>query len=353
MTARTPAPAPVTILVEPQLGENIGAAARAMLNFGLTEMRVVSPRDGWPNPRAVAMASGAGRVLDGARAYASTAEAVADLHFVYATTARPREIAKTVMTPERAMAHARELTAGGSRVGILFGRERTGLETADVVRANAIVTVPVNPEFPSLNLAQCVLLMAYEWHRQGDLTPAAVNATGRSRPAEAGEVARMLDHLVTELDAARFFWPEAKRASMEANLRNLFHRAPLTDQDVRTLWGVTRALAEGPKRRRAGAAAALPAPEDCTDMAVLRAAIDRLDRRLIGLFAEREGYIRRAAELKATAGLPAHIPERVEEVVANIRAAAAAEGLDPAFYETLWRVVIEAAIALEQARLGR
>lgn len=352
MIAETPATAPVTILVEPQLGENIGAAARAMLNFGLSEMRLVAPRDGWPSPAAVAMASGAGRVLDAARVYGSTAEAVADLHFVYATTARPREMAKVVMTPERAMAHARTLIAGGSRVGVLYGRERTGLENADVVRANAIVTVPVNPELPSLNLAQCVLLMAYEWRRQGDMTPAEVHATGRWQPAGAGEVERMLDHLVGELEAARFFWPEAKRASMEANLRNLFHRAPLTDQDVRTLWGVMRALAEGPKRRRPGTAAALPAPEDCADMAVLRAAIDRLDRRLIGLFAEREGYIGRAAELKAAAGLPARIPERVEEVIANIRAAAAAEGLDPTLYETLWRVVIEAAIALEQARLG-
>lgn len=245
-----PAPAPAIILVEPQLGENIGAAARAMWNFGLGAMRLVAPRDGWPNPKAVAMASGAGRVLDDARVLGSTAEAVADLSFVYATTARPRELAKTVMTPERAMAHARELIAGGSRVGVLFGRERTGLENADVVRANAVVSVPVNPAFPSLNLAQCVLLMAYEWRRQTEATPGEVQATGRWHPAEAGEVERMLDHLVAELDAARFFWPEEKRASMEANLRNLFHRAPLTDQDVRTLWGVVRALAEGPKRRR-------------------------------------------------------------------------------------------------------
>lgn len=245
-----PVQAPFTILVEPQLGENIGAAARAMWNFGLGAVRLVAPRDGWPNPKAVAMASGAGGVLDDARVFATTAEAVADLNFVYATTARPREMAKTVMTPEGAMAHARELIAGGSRVGVLFGRERTGLENADVVRANAVVSVPVNPAFPSLNLAQCVLLMAYEWRRQMDATPGEVPATGRWQPAEAGDVERMLDHLVAELEAARFFWPEEKRASMEANLRNLFHRAPLTDQDVRTLWGVVRALAEGPKRRR-------------------------------------------------------------------------------------------------------
>lgn len=247
--------APVTILVEPQLGENIGAAARAMWNFGLTEMRLVAPRDAWPNPSAVALASGAGRVLDAARVHASTPEAVTDLHFVYAATARPREMAKTVMTPEQAMAHARALIDGGSRVGILYGRERTGLENEDVVRANAIVTVPVNPEFPSLNLAQCVLLMAYEWRRQAEAAPpggasgAEADDAGRWQPAASGDVERMLDHLVAELDAARFFWPESKRRAMETNLRNLFHRAPLTDPDVRTLWGVIRALAEGPRRR--------------------------------------------------------------------------------------------------------
>jgi len=241
---------PVSILVEPQMGENIGAAARAMWNFGLKQMRIVSPRDGWPNPAAVAMASGAGGVLDEARVFASTAEAVDDLHVVYATTARPREMAKAVLTPERAMAEARELVAEGKRVGILYGRERTGLENDDVVRANAIVTVPVNPAFASLNLAQCVLLMSYEWRRQHDETPPEVLAVGKSEPALSGEVDRMLDHLEGELDAADFFWPEHKRASMVANLRNLFRRAPLTDQDVRTLWGVIRCLAEGPKRHR-------------------------------------------------------------------------------------------------------
>jgi tRNA/rRNA methyltransferase len=241
---------PVTILVEPQMGENIGAAARAMWNFGLRGLRIVNPRDGWPNPAAVAMASGAGGLLDEARVFASTAEAVADLHTVYATTARPREMAKAVMTPERAMAHARELVAAGKRVGILYGRERTGLENDDVVRANAIVTVPVNPAFASLNLAQCVLLMSYEWRRQLDETPAEVQASGKSEPALSGDVDRMLGHLEEELEAAHFFFPEHKKPSMVANLRNLFRRAPLTDQDVRTLWGVIRALAEGPKRRR-------------------------------------------------------------------------------------------------------
>jgi tRNA/rRNA methyltransferase len=221
-----------------------------MWNFGLRALRIVDPRDGWPNPAAVAMASGAGGLLDEARIFGSTAEAVADLHMVYATTARPREMAKTVMTPERAMAEARERIAAGQKVGILYGRERTGLENDDVVRANAIVTVPVNPAFASLNLAQCVLLMSYEWRRQHDATPPEIEAAGRSRPALSEEVDRMLGHLEAELEAARFFFPEHKKPSMLANLRNLFRRAPLTDQDVRTLWGVIRALAEGPKRRR-------------------------------------------------------------------------------------------------------
>ena len=240
---------PVSILVEPQMGENIGAAARAMWNFGLRGMRIVNPRDGWPNPAAVAMASGAGGLLDEARIFTSTAEAVADLHMVFATTARPRELAKNVMTPERAMAHARALIGEGKRVGILYGRERTGLERDDVVRADTVVTVPVNPAFASLNLAQCVLLMSYEWRRQIDETPPEVLVSPKSDLALAGDVERMLDHLQGELEAANFFWPVEAKASMVANLRNLFHRTPLTESDVRTMRGVIRALAEGPRKR--------------------------------------------------------------------------------------------------------
>ncbi len=240
---------PVSILVEPQMGENIGAAARAMWNFGLRGLRIVNPRDGWPNPAAVAMASGAGSLLGEAPIFATTAEAVADLHVVFATTARPREMAKNVMTPERAMAHAREMIAAGQRVGILYGRERTGLENDDVVRANHIVSVPVNPAFASLNLAQCVLLMSYEWSRQTNATPPEVQVSAKSEPALSSDVDRMLDHLEQELGASNFFWPEHRKPAMTANLRNLFRRAPLTDQDVRTLRGVIRALAEGPRRR--------------------------------------------------------------------------------------------------------
>jgi tRNA/rRNA methyltransferase len=241
---------PVFVLVQPQLGENIGAAARAMWNFGLRGMRLVAPRDGWPNPAAVAMASGAGGLLDEARVFATTADAVADCGTVYATTARPREMTKRVLTPEAAMAEARGIVAGGGRVAVLFGPERAGLGNDDVVLAEAIVSVPVNPAFASLNLAQCVLLTAYEWRRQGVAGQGEPESREVPWRAESGDVGRLLEHLTGELDAAGFFWPEHKRASMVANLHNLFRRAPLTDQDVRTLWGVVRALAEGQKRRR-------------------------------------------------------------------------------------------------------
>ena len=233
------------VLVRPQMGENIGAAARAMWNFGLRRMRLVSPRDGWPNPAAVAMASGAGGLLDEAQLFDSTAEAVAGCGTIYATTARSREMTKRMLTPEAAMAEARGIVAGGGRVAVLFGPERAGLANEDVVLADAIVSVPVNPAFGSLNLAQCVLLTAYEWRRQG----VAAHFLEPER-ADSADVGRLLDHLTAELDAAGFFFPDHKRAAMLANLHNLFRRAPLTDQDVRTLWGVVRALADGPKRRR-------------------------------------------------------------------------------------------------------
>ena len=241
--AEDPAPGPIQILVRPQMGENIGAAARGMWNFGLDRMRVVDPRDGWPNPKAVAMASGAGRLLDEAELHADTASAVADLQVVYATTARPRELTKRVLTPEAAMREAADHIAAGARVGVLYGAERTGLLNEDVVRASAVVSVPVNPAFASLNLAQCVLLMAYEWRRQMETRPAEELVTNKSRLARAEETGRMLDHLVGALDEAGFFRPAEKRPSMVSNLENLFRRAPLTDQDVRTLHGVIRALA--------------------------------------------------------------------------------------------------------------
>jgi len=236
-------PTPTVILVKPQMGENIGAAARAMWNFGLDRMRLVAPRDGWPNPKAVALASGAGRVLDGIQTTKTTADAISDLNFTFATTARKRDLTKEVMTPEQAMARAHSLIAAGQRVGILFGPERAGLANEDIVQANAFISVPVNPAFASLNLAQSVLLLAYEWRRlagQGNVEKAAAN----SRFARAGEVQAFVTHLQTRLDDVGFFFPENKRVSMLENLNNMFSRLPLTDADVRTLHGVIKAIAE-------------------------------------------------------------------------------------------------------------
>jgi tRNA/rRNA methyltransferase len=235
---------PAFVLVGPQMGENIGAAARAMWNFGLDRLRLVAPRDSWPNPRAEAMASGAGRLLDAAGLYGTTAEACADLTVVFATTARDRALTKRVLTPECAADEARALIATGEQVGFLFGPERAGLETADVVRANAVITVPVNPAFGSLNLAQCVLLMAYEYAGTGLQQPGEDVRLDRGRLARAAEVDVFLERLIARLDAVGFFHPEAKRARMIANLENLFRRIPLTDADVRTLHGLVRALAE-------------------------------------------------------------------------------------------------------------
>ncbi len=235
-------PQPSFILVEPQMGENIGAAARAMYNFGLEWMRIVNPRDGWPNQKATTMASGAARVLDQVRLTQTTAEACDDLHYVFATTARSRDLTKPVMTPERAMMHARALIAEGKKVGVLFGPERAGLANDDVVRANALISVPVNPAFASLNLAQCVLLLAYEWCRKdADLPPEAMALAGTDF-ATVIEVEKLSERLEKRLRDRRFFWPEDKAESMRLNLRNLFSRMALTGADVRTLHGVFRAL---------------------------------------------------------------------------------------------------------------
>ena len=235
--------APVFILVRPQMGENIGAAARAMLNFGLEQMRIVEPRDGWPNPKAVAMASGAGRVLDRAAVFADLGAAIADCDFVFATTARGRELVKLVVSPERAMEMTRALAAEGKRVGVLFGPERAGLENEDIVQANAIVTVDVNPEFPSLNLGQCVLLMGYEWRRlAGEVAP-EVMELARTEFASRLEVEKLADHFEERLGAAGFFFPETKADGMKANLRNMWGRLGLTRAEVQTFHGMLRQIA--------------------------------------------------------------------------------------------------------------
>ena len=190
------------------------------------------------------MASGAGRVLDRAELVATTAEACADLGFVFATTARDRALTKRVLTPERAMAEAREMIAGGERVGVLFGPERSGLETDDVVRANAVISVPTNPGYGSLNLAQCVLLVAYEWRRAVGAVADEDVRLGDARLARGAEVDHFLARLTERLDAVGFFFPAAKRPRMIASLDNLFRRMALTDADIRALHGVVRALAD-------------------------------------------------------------------------------------------------------------
>jgi len=236
---------PAIILTRPQMGENIGAAARAMLNFGLTDLRLVAPRDGWPNPRAIAMASGAaGQVLDRARVYPTLAEAMADIDFAYATTARGRELTKPVLTPATAMADGRARVAAGERIAIIYGPERAGLENDDVARANAIITVPVNPDFPSLNLAQAVLLNGYEWARE--TLPSEPAPHGRRPdgevPATRIEIEKLADHWQERLTEAGFFFPPEKAPAMQLTLRNLWSRLPLTRADTRIFHGMLRQL---------------------------------------------------------------------------------------------------------------
>ena len=239
---------PAFVLVRPQMGENIGAAARAMWNFGLDRMRVVAPRDGWPNPRAVAMASGAGRLLDEAQLSDDLPGALGDCAHVFATTARQRDLTKPVYTPERAMQIAAAKIAHGQPVAVLFGPERAGLENADIARANALINVPVNPDFPSLNLAQCVLLTGYEWHRATQQAPAERMEMAGSDWAGQREVEALADHFETRLEEAGFFFPAHKAQSMRINLRNMWSRMPLTRTDAQMLHGVMRQMVRWKER---------------------------------------------------------------------------------------------------------
>ncbi len=240
---------PAFVLVRPQMGENIGAAARAMWNFGLDRMRLVSPRDGWPNPSATAMASGAGRLLDDAILSDTLPGALDDATLTFATTARPRGMTKPVYSPEAAMRAAQEHIAEGGRVSVMFGPERAGLENADIAQANAIISVPVNPEFPSLNLAQCVLLVAYEWRRASANAPDMVTEMGGTDWASAVERDHLSTHYEEVLDEAGFFFPETKAEGMKVNLRNMWSRMPLTQADVRMLHGMLRQMVRRRKDR--------------------------------------------------------------------------------------------------------
>ena len=235
---------PVIVLVRPQLGENIGKAARAMLNFGLTEMRLVTPRDGWPKPSAGPATSGANVVLERAQVFESVAEAVADCPHVYATTVRKRGVTKPVVTPVEAAA---EIHAAPGRSAILFGPERSGLETEDVALARAILTVPINPEFGSLNLAQAVILVAYEWSKgQGLAQPPR---TDLDPPAPQAELEGLIGHLDKLLENSGYFYPPARVATTKLTLRTLLTKPGWTEQELRTMRGVLSAL-EGKKRPR-------------------------------------------------------------------------------------------------------
>lgn len=235
---------PVIVLVRPQLGENIGKAARAMLNFGLTEMRLVTPRDGWPNPSAGPAASGADVVLAQAQVFDSVAEAVADCSHVYATTVRKRGVTKPVVTPEEA---ARAIRGADERAAILFGAERSGLATDDVALARSIITVPINPEFGSLNLAQAVILVAYEWSKGAAL--ASPPTTDLDPPAPHEELEGMIRQLETMLEDLGYYFPPDRAPTARRTLRTLLTKPGWSASEVRTFRGVLSAL-DGKKRHR-------------------------------------------------------------------------------------------------------
>lgn len=247
---------PAIILMEPQLADNVGMVARAMANFGLDNLRLIAPRDGWPNEKARIAASGANYVIDDATDFPSLDTAIGDLNWLAATTARQRDLRKPVLTPIEAVAEMRARIARGERCGVLFGRERSGLETLEVANADALVMIPVNTRFASLNLAQAVLILGYEWMRTSEgqslgrvttyETPIEPGLNlGDDRPATKEELVGFFDHLEAELDRLGFFNPPHKRATVVRNVRTMFSRMGPTEQEVRTLRGIVATLAKG------------------------------------------------------------------------------------------------------------
>ena len=233
--------APAIILCEPQLGENIGTAARAMANFGITDLRIVNPRDGWPNEKASAAASSASHVIDNVKIFNSLDEAIADIQFVYATTARNRELYKPVKSPDEASQNLVSLGEQGVKTGLLFGRERWGLNNEEIALANEIITFPVDPNFTSLNIAQAVLLLSYEWR---------IKAYGQRLPfssteeilASKAEIGNLFEHLESALEAVNYFRPAEKKRVMVLNLRSILEQAKLNERQVRVLRGVIAAF---------------------------------------------------------------------------------------------------------------
>jgi len=249
-----PTHSPSIILVEPQLGENIGAAARAMANFGLEDLRLVNPRDGWPNDKARASASRADHVIDAVRVFPTTAEAIADLSFVYATTARTRDIPKSVVGPREAADELRRRAIGAVRTGILFGRERWGLLNEEIALADAIVTFPVNPKFASLNIAQAVLLMSYEWMAAGVSDGAMPTRVAVPEfdwtPGPKADLLGLMAHLESALDEAGYFREPNKKEAMVQNLRAILQRPGFTEGEIKVLRGVVAALERRHQRRQ-------------------------------------------------------------------------------------------------------
>ena len=253
-TKQTLSGGPAIVLVRSQLAVNIGMCARAMANFGLDDLRLVAPREGWPRTdehrdTAYAAAAGAAYLLDKARVFATVGEAIADLNVVFATTARERGQGKPVVAPVDAMAEARARAAKGEKIGVMFGPERTGLDNDEISLATAIVSFPVNPAYASLNLAQAVLLVGYEWLRgtQGDTPP--ISRTDYSPAAPREMILSFFEYLEGELEARDFFKPVGKAPIMRRNLRNMFHRMELTEQDVRTMRGAIVRLVEGKREK--------------------------------------------------------------------------------------------------------
>ena len=240
---------PVVVLVRPQLGENIGAVARAMANGGLFHLRLVAPRDGWPQEKAWRMASGADRILDALTVHPTVTDATADLHHVFATCPRPRHIIKPVLTARGAAAELREISSRSLRMGLLFGPERAGLDNDDMAQADALIRYPLNPAFMSLNLAQAVMVMAYEWWTAADATPPRDLMTNETQIATKGELDNFLTHLVAELDESGFLRNVPKRPGMVRNIFHLFQRGEVTVQELRTLHGIVTELSLGRRQR--------------------------------------------------------------------------------------------------------
>ena len=240
-------PGPCVILVEPQLADNIGAAARAMANFGLSRLRLVNPRGGWPAERAWVMASGAHRILEDVAVFDSVEAAIGDLNYVFATTARAHDQAKPVVDPAAAARLAAERITAGESIGLMFGRERNGLENDEVALADAIITLPVNPSFASLNLAQAVVIVAYEWFKMTSDGKLPFDMPRKSDAAPRQQLLAFFANLERELEKVEFFRPPDKRETMQINLRNIFSRMQPTQQDIQTLSGVIMAIAEGRK----------------------------------------------------------------------------------------------------------